>query len=105
MGIRRLNIPVACRDFPARLAAPLPYCATLVVLFNTTCGASLPDETLLLGQSSPGIGFYLTRQSSAIPIVCFIKQSMFCAHEEFDFDSAPNLSTPGLHINFWNELL
>jgi hypothetical protein len=36
MGICRLHIPVALRDFTATLAASLPYYATLVVLFNRT---------------------------------------------------------------------
>jgi hypothetical protein len=36
MGICRLNIPLARRDFTATLAAPLPYYATLVVLFSRT---------------------------------------------------------------------
>jgi hypothetical protein len=34
MGICRLHIPVARRDFPATLA--VPYYATLVVLFSRT---------------------------------------------------------------------
>src|SRR6478672_1631446 len=42
-----------------------------------------------LPQASPGIGFCLTRQPSASPIVCFIKRSKLCAHEEFDSDLAP----------------
>ena len=99
MGICRLDIPVARRDFTATLAAPLPYYATLVVLFNTTVAAFLcSQETLLLGQPSPGIGFCLTRQPSASPIVCFINKGGSCAYEEFDADFAPNLSTPGRHI-------
>jgi hypothetical protein len=36
MGVYRLHIPVARRDFTATPAAPLPYCATLVVLFSRT---------------------------------------------------------------------
>ena len=81
MGICRLDIPVARRDFTATLAAPLPYYATLVVLFNTTVAAFLcSQETLLLEQLSPGIGFCLTRQPSASPIVRFIKQREVLAH-------------------------
>jgi hypothetical protein len=34
MGICRLDIPVARREFTATLAAPLPYYEVLVVLFN-----------------------------------------------------------------------
>src|SRR6478736_3553765 len=54
------------------------------ILRNLGCVAShncrslsLFTGTLLLKQPSPGIGFCLTRQPSASPIVCFIKQSRF----------------------------
>jgi hypothetical protein len=41
MGSCRLDILVARRDFTATLAAPLPYYATLVVLFNRTVAVFL----------------------------------------------------------------
>jgi hypothetical protein len=97
MGICRLDIPVACRDFTATLAAPLPYYATLVVLFHTTVAAFLcsqepyskhPWHRVLSDQATirqPDCVFHKTKQA-------------LCAHEEFDSDLAPNLSTPGLHI-------
>jgi hypothetical protein len=41
MGTCRLDIPVARQDFTATLAAPLPYYAALVVLFNRTVAVFL----------------------------------------------------------------
>jgi len=75
-------------------AAPILRNPGCVVSHN--CG-SVSLFTGTLPQASPGIGFCLTRQPSASPIVCFIKRSKLCAHEEFDSDLAP-LSTPELHI-------
>src|SRR6476660_1911551 len=56
--------------------APILRNPGCVVSHNCT-SVSLFTGTLLLKQPSPGIGFCLTRQPSASPIVCFIKQSRF----------------------------
>jgi hypothetical protein len=79
MKLCRPDIPVARRDFTATRAPSAPRLRNPGVLFNTTVAVfrlSL-GTSRVLGQWPRGIGFCLIRQSSVVPIVCFINQGKF----------------------------